>query len=50
MKECIEVVKQNGKVGGHAGSVGDGDGVGVGEQPGGGGEVQSWPTSGDAGS
>ena len=49
MKECIEVVKHDGKVGGHDDSVGDGDGR-VEEQHGDGGEVQPWPTSRDAGS
>ena len=48
MKECIEVVKQDGKVGGHDDGVGDGDGR-VGDQPGGGREVHPWSTSGDAG-
>ena len=50
MRECIEVAKQDGKMGVYDDGVGDGDGVGIGEQPGGGGEVQPWPTSGDAGS
>ena len=36
-------------MGGHDDGVGDGDGR-VGEQHGDGGEVQPWPTSGDAGS
>ena len=48
MKECIEVVQHDGAVGGHDDGVGDGDG-GVQDQPGGGGEMQPWSTSRDAG-